>query len=204
VPEGWVWTRLGEIADGFQYGSSSKSLKEGRIPVLRMGNIQAGEIDWTDLVYTNNKDEIEQYKLQKGDILFNRTNSRELVGKTSLYDNSREAIFAGYLVRFSLLQNIMPEYGNLVMNSKFHRKWCEVQKIDALGQSNINATKLRDFLFPLPPFAEQRSIILHIDKVGAIINSMESKVKEQKEQARMLLQVVLNTVFEEVNNDKNK
>jgi len=58
LPEGWVWCRLGDIAKGFQYGSSTKSLKEGLVPVLRMGNLQNGEIDWKDLVFTKNQEEI--------------------------------------------------------------------------------------------------------------------------------------------------
>jgi type I restriction enzyme S subunit len=195
LPEGWVWTRLGEIAKGFQYGTSSKSLKDGFVPVLRMGNIQSGKIDWTDLVFTNNKDEIQQYKLEKGDLLFNRTNSRELVGKTGLFDNSRKAIFAGYLVRFFLLGNIEPEYGNILMNSKLHREWCALNRADALGQSNINATKLRDFLFPLPPLAEQHVIVERVDKLLAMVDNLETQVKGQKEQAEMLLQAVLREAF---------
>jgi type I restriction enzyme S subunit len=196
LSEGWVWTRLGEIAKGFQYGTSSKSLKNGSVPVLRMGNIQSGKIDWTDLVFTNNKDEIRQYKLEKGDLLFNRTNSRELIGKTGLFDNSRKAIFAGYLVKFFLLGNIEPEYGNILMNSKLHREWCALNRADALGQSNINATKLRDFLFPLPPLAEQRVIVERVDKLLAMVDNLETQAKQRKGQAEMLLQAVLREAFE--------
>ncbi|GMO33771.1 MAG: restriction endonuclease subunit S [Termitinemataceae bacterium] len=201
VPEGWVWCRLGEIADGFQYGTSSKSLKTGEVPVLRMGNVQSGKIDWTDLVYTSSKDEIKQYKLQEGDLLFNRTNSRELVGKTGLFDNSREAIFAGYLVRFSMLENIKAEYANILMNSKLHREWCDANKTDALGQSNINATKLRYFLFPLPPLAEQRAIVERVEEMLALVDEMEVQVKTRKVQAQGLLQAVLREAFEGDEND---
>lgn len=77
----WVKVTLGNIGTAFNYGTSSKSKKEGDVPVLRMGNIQEGKLDWTNLVYTSDIKEIEKYKLEKGDVLFNRTNSPELVGK---------------------------------------------------------------------------------------------------------------------------
>ena len=149
LPEGWVWCRLGEATYGFQYGTSSKSLESGKIPVLRMGNIQNGEIDWNGLVYSTDEEEIERFNLVRGDLLFNRTNSRELVGKTSLYRGEQKSIYAGYLVRFHMTGKIAPDYANHVMNSLLHGDWCNEVKTDAIGQSNINATKLSHFRFPL-------------------------------------------------------
>lgn len=195
LPDGWVWCRLGDVADGFQYGSSAKSIKDGKFPVLRMGNIQGGQIDWTDLVYTNDKDEAKKYSLTEGDLLFNRTNSRELVGKTALFDGRREALFAGYLVRVSMLGKISPTYSNFVLNSKHHREWCDENKTDALGQSNINATKLRDFLFPLPSLAEQQAIVGRVGSLIAVINKLEKQVAERKEQAQELMKTVLREAF---------
>jgi type I restriction enzyme S subunit len=196
LPEGWVWCRLGEIAEGFQYGSSSKSLKIGKIPVLRMGNIQSGKIDWTELVFTNDNKEIYKYSLKIGDLLFNRTNSRELVGKTAIFNGEQSAIFAGYLVRFSMLNKIVPEYSNFVMNSKLHRDWCDEFKTDALGQSNLNATKLRDFRFPLPPLAEQHTIISRINYLLSTLDSLEKQITERQTQSEQLMQVVLREAFE--------
>lgn len=195
LPKGWVWCRLGEVADGFQYGSSAKSLKEGKIPVLRMGNIQCGKIDWRDLVYTNDAGEIRKYSLTNSDLLFNRTNSRELVGKTGLFDGRKEAIFAGYLVRISMLGGISPHYSNSVLNSKFHREWCDENKSDALGQSNINATKLRDFPFPLPPLAEQQTIVARVNGLMATIDELENQVAGRKVRTLALMQAVLREAF---------
>jgi type I restriction enzyme, S subunit len=85
VPDGWVWEKLGWMTGSVEYGTASKSAKTGKVPVIRMGNLQNGYIDWDDLVFTSDKDEIEQYMLNPGDVLFNRTNSPELVGKTAIY-----------------------------------------------------------------------------------------------------------------------
>jgi len=196
LPDSWVWCRLVEIADGFEYGSSSKSLKAGKVPVLRMGNIQNGLTDLTNLVYTNEEKEIDQYALFYGDLLFNRTNSRELVGKTSLFISDKKMIYAGYLVRYRMLGEISFFYTNYVMNSKLHREWCNTVKSDAIGQSNINATKLRSFCFPLPPSAEQKAIVEKVDYLMKIIDQLEAQIKHRKQLAEELMQTVLREAFE--------
>lgn len=195
LPEKWVWCPLGEIAYGFQYGTSSKSLVIGKVPVLRMGNIQNGDISWDGLVFSNDNNEIEQYKVEDGDLLFNRTNSRELVGKTALFRGGRQSIFAGYLVRFRMALDISPEYANFVMNSKLHTEWCNEVKTDALGQSNINATKLRMFRFPLPPVLEQRMIVEKVKKLIALCDQLEVSITDNQHHAAQLMQAVLREAF---------
>ena len=81
------------------------------------------------------------------------------------------------------------------MNSTYHRKWCDEVKANALGQSNINATKLREFIFPLPSLAEQQVIVERMDKLMAMIDELEKQVSERKGQAEMLMQSVLREAF---------
>ena len=78
---------IGNICYSTEYGSSAKSEKKGLVPVIRMGNIQNGKILLDDLVFSNNKEEIEKYSLKYNDVLFNRTNSPELVGKVGIYQS---------------------------------------------------------------------------------------------------------------------
>ena len=179
IPEGWKWVRLGEICDGFMYGTSNKSVPSGKCPVLRMGNIQDGKIDWEKLVYTNDSEEIEKYKLKKYDLLFNRTNSREMVGKTAIFESKEITIYAGYLVRFH------PKFSNsyfinFVLNSKTHREWCNSVKTDALGQSNINAEKLKNFVTPLPSLYEQEEIVNKVEILLAKVTELENQIQERK------------------------
>ena len=195
LPKKWRWCRLADIAYGFQYGTSSKSAKVGDIPVLRMGNIQAGEIDWTNLVYSSDVDEIEKYHLAEGDLLFNRTNSRELVGKTALYRGHRPALYAGYLVRFHMAGNILSDFANIVMNSRLHAEWCNEVKTDALGQSNINATKLASFRFPLPPIDEQKVIVTKAEKLLNFCDQLNTQISQNQNHAEQLMQAVLKEAF---------
>lgn len=191
----WTWCRLQDICYGFQYGTSTKSLEAGKIPVLRMGNIQQGKIVWDDLVYTNSQDELAKLKLKSGDLLFNRTNSRELVGKTAIFESDKEAIYAGYLVKFTPFKGISPEYCNLVMNSSLHQKWCTEVRVDAIGQSNINATKLKSFRFPLPPQEEQIVITKKAKEVLDICDLLEESIIQNERNANLLLQAVLKDAF---------
>lgn len=92
LPESWNFITLNKLCISFDYGTSQKSLKEGKVPVLRMGNIQDGEINWNDLVYSCDKDEINKYNLSPNTVLFNRTNSAEKVGKTAIYRGDLPAI----------------------------------------------------------------------------------------------------------------
>ena len=106
-PVGWIKTKLEDVCKKVEYGSSAKSKSEGEIPVLRMGNIQNGVIDWNDLVYTTDQEEIDKYLLKHNDILFNRTNSAEHVGKTAIYKSEKPAIFAGYLIRIHRKEDLI-------------------------------------------------------------------------------------------------
>ena len=80
LPESWKWCRLGDISYDFQYGTSQKSEKHGDVAVLRMGNLQYGEVDYDDLVFTSDTSDIGKYSLETNELLFNRTNSSEWVG----------------------------------------------------------------------------------------------------------------------------
>ena len=204
LPEGWAWCRLGDVTYGFHYGTSSKSVENGKIPVLRMGNIQKGEIIWNNLVYSNDDEEIKKFNLIKGDLLFNRTNSRELVGKTGLYKGEQESIYAGYLVCFHMAGHIIPEYANNVMNSLLHSEWCKKVKTDAIGQSNINATKLSNFRFPLPPLPEQNAIATKVEKLLALCDQLETQITNNQAHAEQLMQAVLKEAFTQNSNPPAK
>jgi type I restriction enzyme, S subunit len=151
-------TSLGEVCTEVSYGSAAKSAKTGKIPVLRMGNIQEGELDWSDLAFTSDDSEIERYALRAGDVLFNRTNSPELVGKTAVYSGERPAIFAGYLIRVRCSDRLNPRYLAYCLNSPMGRSYSHSVKSDGVSQSNINAQKLRSFRFLLPDISEQEEI----------------------------------------------
>jgi type I restriction enzyme S subunit len=196
IPKNWIWTELDNISDGFQYGTSSKSESNGKLPVLRMGNLQNGRIDWSDLKYSNDKNDISKYKLHEGDVLFNRTNSPDLVGKTSIFKGDQGAIFAGYLIRIKhKKQYLNSDYLNYSLNTVRAREWCKEVKSDGVSQSNINAQILASFLVPLPPLPEQQEIVRRVETLFSLADSLEEKYQSAISRVNKIEQAVLAKAF---------
>ncbi len=152
IPTDWNIVPLGRLITSVEYGSSSKSATSGLVPVLRMGNLQGGKIDWNDLVYTDSPSEIRKYTLRSGDVLFNRTNTVDLVGKTSIYSGERPAIFAGYLIRINVNSALLDSrFLAFVLNAEFSRQHSAKILSVAVGQANINGQKLKTYPIPVPP-----------------------------------------------------
>lgn len=196
LPDGWFWERLGLITLGVEYGTSAKSQPEGKVPVLRMGNMQNGKIDWTDLVYSDNDEEIKQYSLKKGDVLFNRTNSPELVGKTSIIETDEKAIFAGYLIRINHLKEITDgRYLTYFLNSMIAKKYGNFVKTDGVNQSNINGQKLINYPFVFCSLKEQKEVADILEQKLTACDQLAAELAKQLKQAELLKQAVLKAAF---------
>lgn len=193
--DNWNVVQLGLVAEGFSYGTSSKSSKTGAVPVLRMGNIQNGQLDWSDLVFTSDKAEIQKYLLKSGDVLFNRTNSPELVGKTAIYKGEMKAIYAGYLIRVRCGESLLPEYLNYNLNSISGREYCWRVKSDGVSQSNINAKKLADFTFSMPSLDEQAEIIRRVETLFSIADRVDARIADARVKADTLTPSALAKAF---------
>ena len=179
--ESWEKKRVGELCISLKYGTAKKSDASGNVVVLRMGNLQQGEIDWSDLAYSNDPDDIEKYKLFPGDVLFNRTNSAALVGKTAIYRGEHPAIYAGYLIKLDYDHDkIIGDYLNYALNTLDAKKYCNSVKTDGVNQSNINAKKIGAYSFNVPSIPEQ-------EKIASVIQKLLSKEQQSKAAAEIVL-----------------
>ena len=195
-PTSWLGGHIGFLTYRPEYGTSSKSSQSGDVPVLRMGNLQNSTIDWSDLKFTSDKVDIKKYQLTKGDVLFNRTNSPELVGKTAIYVDNREAIFAGYLIRLNQLRKVCDaHYLNYYLNSPFARNHCAKVKTDGVNQSNINGQKLTQFPIPIPTIEEQRKITSILEQCINVAKHLEKQVTSQIQRSASLRQSILKSAF---------
>lgn len=197
LPKGWRWVKLGEVCNNVEYGSATKSKKVGKVPVLRMGNIQNGKFDWDDLVFTDDKEEIEKYLLKKNDVLFNRTNSAEWVGKTAQYKGERPAIFAGYLIRINRIETLIDAtYLTYYLNTHAAKQYGNTVRSFGVNQSNINGTKLKTYPIPLPPLKEQQLIVDELESKLTVCDKIEETISQSLQQAETLRQSILKKAFE--------
>lgn len=191
----WKQTTVGEVCDRFEYGTSAKSQPIGCIPVLRMGNLQDGEIDWTNLVYTDDDGDIQKLALRTGDVLFNRTNSVDHVGKTAIYRGEREAIFAGYLIRLHLKEEVEPEFMNIFLNSDAARNHGRSVMGKSVNQANISASKLKDYPLWLPPLEEQIRLVQSIGALRSAVDDLKSQYSGTIADIADLRQSILQKAF---------
>jgi type I restriction enzyme, S subunit len=198
LPPSWLWVSVDQLAALVQYGSSAKtsdSLTAG-VPVLRMGNILDGNLDYRKLKYLpKTHNEFPELLLADGDILFNRTNSAELVGKTAVYsDTRRPTSFASYLIRIRVI-GYLPELLSAYINSEFGRDWVRSVVNQQVGQANVNGTKLRELGVPLMPMDEQKELWSRINKAFAAIDHAATEAARAMELIDRLDQATLARAF---------
>ncbi len=167
IPESWELSPLSNHAREVQYGLSMRGSILGRCPILRMNCQQDGRVVLRDLQYVDVDDAtFREYKVKRGDLLFNRTNSFELVGRTAIVDLAIDAVFASYLIRVSAEEDKLdPSFLNYFLNWDVTQH--ELKKLASRGvsQANISAGKLRQFRVAVPQIDEQRQIISVLDAI---------------------------------------
>ena len=181
---------------GVDYGTAAKSAPSGHVPVLRMGNIRGTKFDWSDIVYTSDHNEIEKYLLKEGDVLFNRTNSPDLVGKTAIYRGDRPAIFAGYLIRINHMESVVDsQYLNFFLNSRVARQYGNSVKTDGVNQSNISGAKLLEYPFPYCSVEEQHETVAILNRIFSHLDEIEADIVAQLHASDTLRQTILKKAF---------
>jgi len=192
IPQSWDVIALSTIVDEFQYGLSVPMQTSGHLPILRMGNIQDGDVLLRDLKYvTLLEKRTAPCMLKRGDVLFNRTNSQELVGKIGVYRSDVAAVFASYLIRLKMDPDFVDNYfiGQLLDSNDTQ---CRIKRYATPGvqQVNINAKNLGKALIPFPPVGkgldEQKDIAAILEHADSTIRSFVPKLDRLAELKRAL------------------
>lgn len=196
LPENWEWVRLGTICKVIEYGTSQKSHDHSSgVPVLRMNNIEGGRVNRKNLKYVNAQiKDLPKLFLKSGEILFNRTNSYELVGKAGVFEGEDDTFtFASYLIRATLFQeHIIPTFVNFSLNSSYFRiTQIEPEITQQCGQANFNGTKLKSTLVPLPPIAEQHRIVAKVDQLMTLCDELEVKLNQTQQHSGKLMEATV-------------
>jgi type I restriction enzyme S subunit len=162
-----------------------------------MGNIREGRIDLGDLKYLPaTSPDLEKFALRRGDLLFNRTNSPELVGKSAVFKGGPEpTVFASYLIRVRFSAECLPDWAALVINGPIGRRYVASVRTQQVGQANVNGTKLAAMPIPLPPLDEQRRIVAEIEQRLSVIDAMRDAIEAALRHSAALRRSILERAF---------
>jgi len=191
--KGWEVGSIRDIALEVKYGTSSPAQKAGKFPYLRMNNLTySGDWDFKDLKFISlPENEKEKYVLKNHDLVFNRTNSKELVGKTAVYQGHEEMVIAGYLIRVRFTDKGNPFFVSGFLNSKFGKSILLNMCKSIIGMANINAQELQDIQIPIPPMSIQNEYERRLKSI-----KMNKKVVEKsKNHSESLFQALLQKAF---------
>jgi type I restriction enzyme S subunit len=173
--------KIKDVVTEVKYGTSSPAEDEGLYPYLRMNNITPdGYMDYSKLKFINITDEKEKekYVVRKGDLLFNRTNSKELVGKTGVFNEASEMIIAGYLIRVRTNEKANPWYLWGYLNSTHGKQTLLGMCKSIVGMANINAQELQGIKILIPPIELQNQFAQIVEKTEALKCQYQQSLQE--------------------------
>ena len=193
--KGWDTGTIRDLVTEVRYGSSRKAAdgELGKYPYLRMNNITyGGELDLTDTKTIDIPDEeLDKCTVRRGDVLFNRTNSKELVGKTCVYNRDEMMVLAGFVVRVRLNDKAYPEFVSVFLNTDFSKQMLLNMCKTAIGQANINAQELQNIEIYIPPKDNQREFIMFKDQV----DKSKAVIQKSLEEAQLLFDSLMQQYF---------
>lgn len=180
-PMGWPLGTIRDLLAEAKYGTAQKANTDGKgLPILRMGNITYdGRIDLNDLKHIElSAKDFQKYTTRPGDLLFNRTNSKELVGKTAVVEASEPMAIAGYLVRARTNKRGNPHYISAYLNSAHGKAILRNMCNNIVGMANINAQDMQNITIALPPAELQNQFASKLSAISAKRSVFELAVQQ--------------------------
>lgn len=191
-PKGWEIGKIKDVILKSQYGTSNKASEtEGEYPILRMNNITyQGEMDYSNLKYIDlDEKDKEKHLVHKGELLFNRTNSKELVGKTGLYNLDKPMAFAGYLIKIiPNKEKINSQFLLAYMNSKYIKAILFNMAKNIIGMANINAKEMENISLYIPELNLQTQFAQIVEKIQTQKSQLQQSLVELEMQHQALMQ----------------
>jgi type I restriction enzyme S subunit len=190
-PKGWDTGIINDLTFKTQYGTSKKAHEtDGEYPVLRMNNITyTGGWDFSSLKYSDlDEKELEKYLVYEGELLFNRTNSKELVGKTAVYRETKPMAYAGYLVKLKTNSRGNTEYISAYLNSQHGKATLLNMAKSIVGMANINAEELKKIKINLPPIDVQNDFAAIVSKIEKERSKLSESIRDYDDNYSSIMQ----------------
>jgi type I restriction enzyme S subunit len=199
LPDGWRWVRLGEVIGGVQAGFACGLRDTQGIAQLRMNNLDTrGNFVWDDIIRVPHEaNDIEQFLIVPGDVLFNNTNSTELVGKSALFEGYVEPIvYSNHFTRLrTVTETLLPDFLASWLNHQWQQGVFAAICNKWIGQSAVKADKLLNLDFSLPPLSGQRRIAAVLREEMAAVEQARAAVEEELQTINALPAALLRRAF---------
>ena len=192
-PMGWKTGTIRDVVTDVRYGSSRPAVDGGKYPYLRMNNITyGGELDLSDVKRIDvPENELEKCTVRRGDVLFNRTNSKELVGKTCVYDRDEMMVLAGFVIRVRVTDVVLPEFLSAFLNTDFSKRTLLGMCKAAIGQANINAQEMQNIGIYIPPIELQREFVQFKNQT----DKSKAAIQKALDEAQLLFDSLMQKYF---------
>lgn len=189
-PFRWSIGKIQDVVSDVRYGSSRPAVEGGKYPYLRMNNITySGELDLRDTKRIDIPDsELDKCTVRRGDVLFNRTNSKELVGKTCVYNRDELMVLAGFVIRVRINERIRPEVLSAFLNMDFSKRMLIGMCKTAIGQANINAKELQNIDLYIPPIELQDQFVTLKNKIDQQKQTVQQSLEKLELMKKALMQ----------------
>ncbi|TOM32819.1 restriction endonuclease subunit S, partial [Vibrio parahaemolyticus] len=198
----WEWTRLGNLSSDIHYGytASAKPNSEG-VRLLRITDIQNDKVNWGTVPACDiTEEKAKSYLLENDDILIARTGGT--IGKSYLVENiDLQAVFASYLIRVKRVQAVYAPFTKVFLGSQLYWKQL-IENSAGTGQPNVNATALKQLLFIVPPFNQQKRIVAKVDELMALCDQLEQQTEASIEAHQVLVTTLLDTLTNSADADE--
>ena len=196
--ERWEEKKLGDICSDIRYGTSTPSNENGEYKYLRMNNItNDGFLDVSHYkTISLPEKELAKCLVKRGDIIFNRTNSRELVGKSCVFTEDENMVIAGYLIRIRLKEGFEPQFITYSMNLQRSLGLFQHLIVGAVHQANISANNIQKVIIKYPSLSEQQSIVETLDSLKSKVDRLKANYEKISKECDALKQALLKEVFE--------
>jgi len=196
LPAKWEWSRIFNASLFTEYGMSEKTVDGiSGVPVLKMGDIQSGKVILGgQKVVPSSIDCLPELFLDYGDVLYNRTNSAELVGKTAMFEGENgKYTFASYLIRIRChFESVTPQYMSLSMNTPLFRKTqIDPHLKQQCGQANVNGTIMKSMIISIPPIEQQHRIVKKVDELMTLCDQLKSRLSAAQTTQRHLADTIV-------------
>lgn len=186
----WPVGTIRDVIQEARYGSSRPAVEGGQYQYLRMNNITySGELDLTDIKQIDvPESELPKCTVQRGDVLFNRTNSKELVGKTCVYDRDERMVLAGFVIRVRVNDRVLPEFLSAFLNADFSKQMLLGMCKTAIGQANINAQEMQNIGIYIPPISLQNKFVTFKQQVSKSKTAISHSLQKLETLKKALMQ----------------